>query len=162
MCRNIALNNYKNIIPVEKAVTERTEKIKLYLSGRVGDHRIFDSGDNRQSVEIEGVCLDDYLKDYNQPIDFIKIDIQGSEYGALKGMNNTISTSPNLKIIIEYQTSMLEKAGTKPHLVIDFLIEHGFDIYTIAEKKLQMKLADVEELRNNDYNGNLFCIKKSD
>ena len=64
-----------------------TGKASLCLSeDTTGDHRIFDSGDARQSVEIDTLDLNAYFRDYTGRIDFIKMDIQGAEDAALCGM----------------------------------------------------------------------------
>jgi len=54
----------------------------------------------RDLIEVEGVKLDDFMKD--EKIDFIKMDIEGSEYLALDGMKSLIKKNPEVKIIAEF------------------------------------------------------------
>jgi len=83
--KNVEMNGYKNVELVQKAVSNKTGKIKLYLcEDNKGDHRIYNSHDGRQSIEIEAIRLDDYFKNYNGAVDFIKMDIQGAEGGQFK------------------------------------------------------------------------------
>jgi len=80
--KNVEINGYRNVILAQKAVSNKTGKIRLYLSEvNKGDHRIYDSHDGRKSIEIETIRLDDYFKNYNVRIDFIKMDVQGAEGG---------------------------------------------------------------------------------
>lgn len=67
---------------------------------------------------VKGIKLDDILKG---PIDFIKMDIDGSEPEALKGMTRIIENSPNLKMVIEYYPAYIEKLGNKPQEMLDIL-----------------------------------------
>jgi FkbM family methyltransferase len=98
--KNVEINGYKNITLVQKAVSNKTGKTKLYLSDRnLGDHRIYDSHDGRRYIEIDAIRLDDYFKDYNGKIDFIKMDIQGAEGGAIQGMRSLLKKSKNVKIV---------------------------------------------------------------
>jgi len=80
--KNVEINGYKNVELVQKAVSNKNGKIKLYLSEEnSGDHRIYNSHDGRKFIEVEAIRLDDYFKNYNGAIDFIKMDIQGAEGG---------------------------------------------------------------------------------
>jgi FkbM family methyltransferase len=89
-------------IRIKKAVSNKTGNIRLYLcEDDIGDHRIYNSYDNHQSIQIEVTRLDDYFKDYNGKIDFIKMDIQGAEDAALQGMLYLLKKNKNLKIITE-------------------------------------------------------------
>jgi len=84
--KNVEINGYKNVELVQRAVSNKTGKIKLYLcEDNTGDHRIYDLHDERKSIEIEAIRLDDYFKNYNGAVDFIKMDIQGAEGGQFKG-----------------------------------------------------------------------------
>ena len=54
-------------------------------------------------------------------LDFIKMDIDGSEPEALKGMIKTIERSPNLKMVIEYYPEYMKRLGNKPEDMIEIL-----------------------------------------
>jgi len=47
---------------------------------------IYDTYDNRKTVEIDGISLDDLFKNYDGKVDYIKMDIQGAEGRAIQGM----------------------------------------------------------------------------
>jgi hypothetical protein len=55
-----------------------------------------------KTIEVEVICLDDYFKNYSGKIDFIKMDIQGSEAGATQGMINLLNKNKNVKIISKF------------------------------------------------------------
>lgn len=85
--KNVKTNGYENVILEQKAISNKNGKVKLYLGeDNKASHTIFDTHDNRQSIEIEAIRLDDYFKNYDGGIDFIKMDIEGAEGYAIQGM----------------------------------------------------------------------------
>ena len=77
---------------------------------------------------------------FNTKIDFIKMDIDGSETRALKGLIKTIENNPNLKMIIEYHPESHKRLENKPEEMLE-IIDKYFT-YTHLDEY------------------NLFCIKK--
>ncbi|MBS3119539.1 FkbM family methyltransferase, partial [Candidatus Woesearchaeota archaeon] len=110
--RNVRANNLSNIHCVRKAISDTNGILYLYVNAdNKGDHRTYDSADNRKKIKIEAVKLDDHLKDFGGKINFVKMDIQGAEYKAVKGMIHILS---NANMITEFDPYLLEKAGVKP------------------------------------------------
>lgn len=133
--KNVKLNGYKNIVLIQKAVSDKNGKLKLYLAeDNLGDHRPYDSRDGRQYVEVEAVRLDDYFKDYERKINFVKMDIQGGEVKALQGMMNLLKKNQEVKVFTEFWPEGLEIAGIKPKDCLDLLLELGFKLYNINER----------------------------
>lgn len=95
--KNIEFNGYKNVIPIQKAVSDITGKGKLYLYKRAGVEKIWDLKEkgNRPTIEIDMIKLDDFIK----KIDFVKIDVEGAEGMVLRGMPNLLRQ--NIKMVIE-------------------------------------------------------------
>src|SRR5690606_18164169 len=94
--------NYANIIINNKAVSSKTETLKIYTSKNLNvDHRTYKPKEYDEEISIEAVSIDDYFGT-NQKVDFIKIDIQGFEMQAIQGMTKTLEANPNVKIISEF------------------------------------------------------------
>jgi FkbM family methyltransferase len=70
--RNVRMNSYNNVVLEQKAVSNKTGKVKLYISENPGLHRIYNSYDGRKFIEVEAICLDDYFKNYDKNIDLLK------------------------------------------------------------------------------------------
>jgi len=162
LIKNIKANNYKNIVPIQKAVSDKTGKAKLFFcEEHRGDHRIFDSGDGRRSIEIETVALDDFFPE-GERIDIIKLDIQGSEYLALSGMEKLARRQKGLVIISEFSPNLLAKCGVSPWEFIKKISDLGFTLQFINEEKKAIETIKGEELismcKNNKY-VNLFLDK---
>ena len=54
----------------------------------------------KETVEVESRTLDDLVGEQLK-IDFIRMDIEGAEVEAIKGMQNTLKRNKNLKLFIE-------------------------------------------------------------
>ena len=92
--------SYKNIIINNKAVGPKTETIKIYTSKNLNvDHRTYKPEEFDKEIAIDAVSIDDYLK--WAKVDFIKMDIQGFEIEAVKGMKETLKNNPKVKILIK-------------------------------------------------------------
>lgn len=165
--KNVELNGYKNVVLVQKAVSNKTGKLKLYLSeDNLADHQIYDSHEDRQSIEIEATRLDDYFKNYNGKIDVIKMDIEGAEGGAIQGMYSLLQKNKNVKIITEFWPMGLKEFGVGPDEYLKSLIKHNFKLYHINEKEKKIepiqsaKLLEKYTPEKGDHT-NLLCVKEN-
>lgn len=61
------------------------------------------------------------------------MDIEGAEIGALRGMRQTISRSPNLKLIMEYNPQALRSFGHDPAAAIAEVRAMGFTSLQLIE-----------------------------
>lgn len=93
----------------------------------------FNSGDNRVtsegSIEVPVLC-GDALVDF-PALDVIKIDVQGYELPALRGLSSALARSPQLRILFEFWPKGLALAGTDPADFVRFLQDAGFALYQI-------------------------------
>jgi FkbM family methyltransferase len=164
--RNLEINGYQNTILITKAVSNKTEKIKLYLAeDDLGDHRIYNSHDGRKSIEIEAIKLDDYFENYNGRIDFIKMDIQGAEGLATQGGFNLLNKNKTVKIVTEFWPIGLKRSGVEPMEYLKALSEHGFKLYHINEKEKRIEPVSIPKLLEtftpeNGRQTNLLCVKE--
>lgn len=141
-------SQHKNIITEKAAVGEKTETIKLFHSKDLNvDHQTYDAGENRSYSEINCIAIDDYFKK-DEKVDFIKIDIQGYDYFAVKGMRKTITRSEKIYILGEFWPYGLNKAGVNYNDYIALLKDLGFNVRFFCPEE------DVSNFENkiNDWN----------
>lgn len=162
LSKNISINNFRNVVVLPKAASDKNDKAFLYLSETNNEgHRIYNLGEGRKKIEIESVSLDDFFVGQEEKIDFIKIDVEGAEMAVLEGMRHILKCNRNIKIIIEFKPFILKKSHFDPNEFLKILLNVGFKIYLIADKILgpyqdaRVILEDVEKLRIL----NLFCEK---
>jgi FkbM family methyltransferase len=124
---NVQINN--------KAVSEKTEVIKIYTSKQLNvDHRTYKPDDYDKEIDINAIAVDEYLQ-LSTDVNFIKMDIQGFEMSAVKGMTKTLQ-SPNLKMLSEFWPYGMRKAGTNVLEYFHFLKQNHFYIYLIENNQL--------------------------
>ncbi|MBK8899593.1 MAG: FkbM family methyltransferase [Anaerolineaceae bacterium] len=68
-----------------------------------------------QTFTVRTTPVDAFLtaRGINQ-VDLVKMDIEGAEIGALRGMQQTIANSPNLVLVMEYNPQALKAFGHDP------------------------------------------------
>ena len=122
LLKNIKVNNFFNIIPVNIALFNHEGCEKLYLSSFSGSHSLSPKEDTISSIEVPLKTLDNLLEELNlKKVDIIKIDAEGAEIPILKGAEKTLKANPNAKIIVasyHYPSEIKE--------VCQFLNERGF------------------------------------
>jgi hypothetical protein len=130
-----------------------------------GDHRIYDSPEGRASIPIKAVRLDDYFADRGGQVDFIKMDIQGAEPGAVRGMPLLLESNRRLKILMEFWPKGISGMGSDPRAFFEFLSRAFPHIYMIADSGESAHPADVRGILERcaadpEYHTNLLCLNE--
>lgn len=144
--RAVEASGYKNVLLYENAVSNDSGRgVLFFCEEHRGNHRIFDDGTDRKRVEIQTVALD-YLFPPGKKIDLIKMDIEGAEATAQKGMKRILSENPDIKIMSEFCPYGLLKSGSDPREFLKSWIDLGFGIYLIDESRKKLEKTSVEKL----------------
>lgn len=130
--RNVRLNGLRNVVLERKAVSNAPGRLLLYVAAEnKGDHRIYQPSDEeRESVEVEAVTLDDYFAGDPRGVDFVKIDTQGAEVVILEGMQRMLRENRDLHLAVEYWPWGLADFGTRAERLLELL--HGFRYFNLA------------------------------
>lgn len=134
---NLRLNDIKNVEVIESGVGEENCSANLTLP--VGSNLgMFTVGkvEGRTSYQINLRTLDDLLLEHDVgPVDLIKMDIEGSEFRALKGARKTLEKyRPTL--IIELNGTALESCGSSVDQVVALLGDLNYVGRRISGTKL--------------------------
>jgi FkbM family methyltransferase len=91
---NIGLNRCNNIQAVNKAVSDRSGQFEGTLPTESALPSSFTLLKNKgaNKIRVEVVSLDDFLKDWDRPIDFVQIDVEGAEGSVIRGARKTIES----------------------------------------------------------------------
>ena len=128
-------NGITNVKVEQKAVGARTGEGKIFLDvENRGDNRTYDCGELRQTRRVKIVALDDYFLRYKGVIDLVKIDIQGYELQALRGMMGLLSKKRISVIISELWPEGLAMAGGDWREYVLLLRKYGFKLRQIDEE----------------------------
>lgn len=142
--KNVEINGYKDTVSLHNVAA--WDKDEDNFAQRDG---VQTTDSNKLRVNIgskmtmKGIALDSILP---PKVDFIKMDVDGSEPKALKGLEKTIQNNPQLKMVMEFYPEYIEKMGLNPQDVTDFLDKYF--TYSIID---------------GDYGGkywNYFCVRR--
>lgn len=164
--KNVAVNEYEGratLVPA--AICDCVRRVTLFAHGHgsvcstmFGMPRI-----GAECIEVEATSLDQFFGERDwPPVDFIKMDIEGAEGVALRGMREVSRRNRDLKLIIEYVPPNLRAAGTTPHRLFEVFEELGFCRRSIISWRLIPVDSPDDITRRTsrrDWYGNLFCEK---
>jgi FkbM family methyltransferase len=120
--RNIRANSVRNVVVIGKAVYGRRGRERLYLSPHRASHSLYKQG--YRWIEVEADTLDCILAGSCVKADFIKMDIEGAEVEALKGMNETLRKHVRLAIAGYHIVDGTRTCG----IVAEYLRSRGFRV----------------------------------
>ncbi len=103
----IRLNQLENIVPVSKALGEKSGTATFSLGERNSCNSLVERpGYNYPNhIEVPVITLDDYVRENNLEVGLIKVDIEGGEQLLLKGTVETIRTQHPILLISIYHSA---------------------------------------------------------
>ncbi|MEM1981923.1 MAG: FkbM family methyltransferase [Candidatus Hadarchaeales archaeon] len=127
--RNVEANGFENVIIVQKAVSNRRGKIRLYLSpGSPGSHTIIKREKGCFEI-VEADTLDNILSEIGlTKVNFLKIDVEGAEKEVLEGAEKTLN-SPNIKVSVAAYHS-LPNGEREFDFILSFFESRNFKVRT--------------------------------
>lgn len=132
LSRNIEANGLKNVSIVSKGVWGAKDTLKLNISDkRTTGHSFYTSTrygteDTEEFQEVEVDTIDNIVKQSGVgPVNFVKMDVEGAEIEAIKGMDETISGDVKLAMEVSH---IVAGKGTY-QTVIPWLKKKGFQVH---------------------------------
>ena len=126
---NVELNKLSNVDLNRKAVYSETAVLEFFLasSENMGMSSIFHHDtENGKTEKVEAVSLDDYFSAYGlKRADIIKIDVEGSEIFALRGMKRVLKDYRPL-VIMEISDEVIKSSGIPADELLRFMREFGY------------------------------------
>ncbi len=102
----------------------------------------------QEKICVEITTIDNFLADHNnQEVNFIKMDIEGAESEALKGMSQTIKNSNYLNMVVEFNPIAMGYGSTRSQ-----------EFFAILSS-LDLRTRVIEEF--SDGSSNLLCQKNN-
>lgn len=155
-------NKCNNVNVYNLGCGEKEEEVTIFMADNVGASSIVDSNRGGEKVNIKIVRADSIIEKLDRKVDFIKIDVEGYEYEALLGLNNTLETQ-NPKILIEYSPYYYRLSdAAKGRKIIDMILELGYTIYDLEDNRKIVDKNSFELFENkNMMQTNFLCIYKN-
>lgn len=136
--KNLEANRCNNVSVYQGAVSNFNGDLKLFFcEENRGDHRIYDSGDQRESFVIKSVKLDDFFN-RGECFDVIKMDIQGAEPLAFEGMQGFLGRHKKLTIFCEFFPDVFVNYNYRALDFLTMIAKHGFQIYVINDHERKL------------------------
>jgi len=172
--KTLQRNALTQVTSFNVAAGDSRRSVALFVTDdNKADSRIYDDTGRRAKVLTEMIDLDHLLAENNiHHVDLIKMDIQGAEALALKGMSQTLADNPGLVIFAEFWPWGIQQTGLSPTDFLQDLRRAGFTFQTIEEDKRRIvAVDDLEQLiaqhDNLQYGGvdfrrshaNLICMR---
>jgi FkbM family methyltransferase len=130
LLRNCAANHARNVRAYDIAIGAACGEDMLSRSLlNAGDNRLAPGHrpDEANSIPVKVSSLDKIVA--GRRVDFVKIDVQGWELEAFRGMEETFAANAQIKLLFEFWPYGLLKAGCEPVAVLRDLGQRGFSIY---------------------------------
>jgi len=147
LCKNIQINGYKNVKAYCIAISSKSGTAKIALTEASNWHCMLDITAEavsdymkqkmrrltRQTVVVNTITLDEFLaKEKINKVDLIRMDIEGYEVEAIKGMLNTLkNTPPPLKLFFEIHNKVFNNPEKTIGPLLQQLLTFGFKPKTI-------------------------------
>jgi FkbM family methyltransferase len=154
--RNIDRNQMTNVRIVQAAASDRHGQALFRESATASHSGLHRTMDDAAPVKVNVVTtrIDDC--DVG-PIDLVKMDVEGEEPAALRGMSKTIASSPALRLFVEFSPQALTAAGNDPRAFVGWITSTFELVASIDERRRAVsRLSQVPQRRLN-----LFCSRVS-
>ena len=130
---HIELNNAQNITAHHVAIAESEKEITLFYNEQEANKGMVSAYGKKDALQetIKAVPLDSLLSETK--IDFIKIDIEGGEYDALRGMKNILQNQQPI-LLIELEEDIIAKTNYEIEDILNFLSALQYKKYYISNE----------------------------
>jgi len=154
---NVWRNGFTNVLCFPWALGAEPGLAELRLSAtNTGDHTLHAGDSSRSSVRVHVAALDRVLA-IRPPVDVVKLDLQGSEEAAMRGMERLLADSPHVLVTVEFSPPSARAAGSDPRALLRYYRSLGFvlraqhpdekDVLDVADDEL-LALAEQREHLN--------------
>lgn len=139
---NIQLNKYRNVIPIQKAVTNQNGKAKIYFDKNytratsISPKNIINPNMVCGCIDVETVTLDHFFETQmaNQRLDVLKMNVEGAEGLVIDGANHILMNCKPF-IVMEFWPEGLKRVGTNPATLLTQLSTMGYAWTPFGESK---------------------------
>jgi FkbM family methyltransferase len=123
-----AASDKEGVIPFQFPVEGSNLGIATTILGRK---------ENINTIEVRSIRIDNYLADVNpSDLDFVKLDIEGGELYALRGMSGLLDRGARPIFIMEINDLMMGHAGYTASDIVNYLGQYGYTPYEVNYKGL--------------------------
>lgn len=127
--RSLMANGFDHVRVLEYAATDRPSLLRLNFLRSNGSVSAVESTGGTSTI-VQGRPLDDLLKDVAR-VDVVKMDIEGHEPVALRGMIDTLTRHRPVLVFEFHPTAIRDNTGTEPVAFLESLAGMGYQLAVI-------------------------------
>jgi FkbM family methyltransferase len=164
LCHNVALNGMEEVVTaVRKAVAEASGSRPFFVDERNSAcSALSKAGRSGDAMAVECTAVDDFVEP-GEGIDVVKLDVEGGELDALRGMRRTLADAARVVMFVECNPSALASASVSVSDLLDELRELDLVVQVIDEGGRRLAPVTDEMLRpemaNTRWYANLYCTR---
>ena len=130
-----AQNGFEQLRIVSAAVSDRAGTIEFIEAGPYG--MIANPRIELPRIQVPAIAVDELLADMGwDRVDLIKMDVEGSEVGALRGMSRLLGGAKAPPILYESNGHTLALFGQTPSQLLATVAEFGYESYLVEPRRL--------------------------
>lgn len=163
LCHNVALNGAEDVVTTVPKAVAGTSGIREFFANTKSSvaSSFWGRGRSVSATRVECTTVDDFLD--GGEIDVVKVDVEGAEIEALRGMRRTLTGSRRLVVFVECNPTGLASSGASARELLDELEALELDVSVVDEKQRRL-LPVTSELLNPDladgrWYANLYCTR---
>jgi FkbM family methyltransferase len=150
LTRNIKNNRIEGVEAFQNAIADREAKMKLHLykSYNTGRHSLIDHGKTGKFVEVDTITVDGFMTKHGlakEPVELLKIDVEGFEMAAFRGAGETLKRSRY--IFSEFSPEIMRSIHEDPSSFTDLFENLGYKAFDIINED-HAKPVDHQTLRS--------------
>jgi len=132
---NVAINDLEGFITtIPKAVGNINGQQSFYIMSKRNMSSFLKREEDNiikvvDTVSVETVRLDDYFKDIEKSIDFVRMDVEGYEFEVINGMKGILQSRNHPSgLFIEVHSHLLNGVGSSCRKFVETLIGYGYAV----------------------------------
>jgi FkbM family methyltransferase len=161
---NLSLNEIKNVRVVNVAVTDKVCDLVIEdvsALGNRGAATLLPRRSDMPVVKVAGTSVDDFcFSEGIERVSLIKMDIEGSEMLALRGMRALLSCPQAPTLLCEINEPLLQRMGSSGDELRSYLADLGYEAYELTEGGPRKLETSVRTLPVNLLGDNYVFAKK--
>jgi FkbM family methyltransferase len=149
--QSVRENGFDDVRVVSAAVSDRPGRLRFVEMGPFG--QVCDDDYGGPSIDVRAVRLDDLLEEIGwDRVHYLKIDVEGAELAAFRGMERLLSSSAAPTIVYESNGHILHSHDLSSADLIAFLDAHGYASHSVRDQTLRpVRASDLQIPTVADY-----------
>ena len=158
---NAHLNGCESIEVISAAFSDTTSPVQFHLAeasdnSARGEHP---SSPTVGIVEVPGVTGNDLGIEPGRNL-LIKLDVEGYELAALRGLEDVLIAAAETRILVEFNPTCIRPTGVSPTAILEWLTSRGFRLFALNETEFAWREVDIARIEGEVGDGylNVWCV----